>query len=95
MRPIRRGTEPGIVHLGTIAALHANADLLVGILIGTAVGLLAGPLLRAWLTFVEWTHASREAELTEELIDRLDRELDDHDESRGVSPSRGTWPTPR
>lgn len=84
-----------IVHLGTIAALHANADLLVGFLIGTAVGLLAGPLLRAWLTFLEWTHASREAELTEELIDRLDRDLDEHRDRRGVSPTRGPWPTRR
>jgi hypothetical protein len=83
------------VHLGTIAALHADADLLVGFLVGTTVGLLAGPLLRAWLTFLEWTHASREAELTEELIDRLDRELDEHHERRGASSTRGPWPTPR
>lgn len=79
--------------VGAIAAIHANADLLVGLLLGVALGLLAGPVLRAWLTYLEWTETSREAELTEELIDRFDRDLDELSEE---SPQDGgTWRTSR
>lgn len=80
----------------TIAALHANADLLVGIMIGVAIGLLVGPLLRAWLTLVEWRAASREAELTDELLGRLDRDLDGWPEADQPARDDGrTWRTPR
>ena len=80
----------------TIAALHANADLLVGILIGLGVGYLAGPLLRAWLTYVEWTETSREARLTEALIDRLDRGFDELlDTEEPASEDERTWRTSR
>lgn len=79
---------------GPIALVHANADLFVGILIGIAVGLLIGPLLRAWLTFVEWKEASREAQLTDELIDRLHRDLDELPDPDGTSPDdERTWRT--
>ena len=80
----------------TIAALHANADLLVGVVIGLAVGFLAGPMLRAWLALAEWRAPSREAELTDELLGRLGRDLDGLGEVDG--PTRGdgrTWPTSR
>ena len=79
-----------------IALLHANADLFVGILIGVALGLLAGPVLRAWLTYLEWTETSREARLTEDLIDRLDRDLDDLPEADDpAADDERTWPTSR
>jgi hypothetical protein len=79
-----------------IALLHANADLFVGILIGIAVGLLAGPVLRAWLTYLEWTETSREARLTEELISRLDRDLDDLPDVDDPTPDdERTWRTSR
>jgi hypothetical protein len=80
----------------TIALVHANADLFVGILIGVAVGLLAGPVLRAWLTYVEWSETSREARLTEDLIDRLDRDLDELPETDDPAPDvERTWRTSR
>lgn len=82
-----------------IAFLHANADLLVGVLIGIAVGLLAGPVLRAWLTYQEWAETSREARearLTEALITRLDRDLDDLPEADEPTPDdERTWRTSR
>jgi hypothetical protein len=78
----------------TIAALHANADLLVGIVIGLAVGYLTGPLLRAWLIYFEWTETSREARLTEALIDRLDRGLDELLDTEAPDDER-TWRTSR
>jgi hypothetical protein len=86
----------------TLAAVHANADLLVGVLLGLAVGLLAGPLLRAWLAIAEWREMSREAELTEALIGRLDRDLDElGDAGTPLDPDEParlderTWPTSR
>lgn len=80
----------------TIAALQANADLLVGILIGVAIGLLLGPLLRAWLTLVEWRAASREAELTDQLLGRLDRDLEGWPEADQPARDDGrTWRTSR
>jgi hypothetical protein len=79
-----------------IALLHANADLFVGILIGIAVGLLAGPVLRAWLTYLEWTETSREARLTEELISRFDRDLDEPPDGDDPAPDdERTWRTSR
>jgi hypothetical protein len=84
------------VPASTIALLHANVDLFVGILIGVAVGLLAGPVLRAWLTYVEWSETSREARLTEDLIDRLDRDLDELPEADDPAPDdERTWRTSR
>ena len=80
----------------TIAALHANADLLVGLVTGLAVGLLAGPMLRAWLALAEWRATSREAELTDKLLGRLDRDLDGPREVAEPTRDDGrTWPTSR
>jgi hypothetical protein len=97
MRPLRRSSDDLDMQLSTIAALHANADLLVGLLIGIAIGLVAGPVLRAWLTFVEWKESSREALLTEDLLDRLDRALDQvrGDAGSPASDDEGTWRTSR
>jgi hypothetical protein len=79
-----------------IALLHANADLFVGILIGIAVGLLAGPMLRAWLTYHEWAETSREARLTEALISRLDRDLDELPQANEATPNdERRWRTSR
>ena len=38
-------------------------DLVVGLLLGAAIGLLAGPLLRSRIAFREWTEVRREAAL--------------------------------
>jgi hypothetical protein len=79
-----------------IALLHPNADLFVGILIGIAVGLLAGPVLKAWLIYVEWTETSREARLTEALINRLDHDLDELPQTNEPAPDeQRTWRTSR
>ena len=79
-----------------MALVHVNADLFVGILIGVAVGLLAGPVLRAWLTYVEWTETSHEARLTDELISRFGRDLDELPDADGPTlDEERTWRTPR
>jgi hypothetical protein len=46
----------------------------VGLLVGTALGLLGGPVLRSRLAWREWVEASREAELTERFLARLEGE---------------------
>jgi hypothetical protein len=77
-----------------IAALHANADLLVGLLVGVCIGLLSGPLVRSWLVYREWTETSREARLTDELLSRIDRDLDDlPDPDADRTDLDGTWRT--
>jgi hypothetical protein len=43
-------------------------QLLVGLLIGLVLGLLVGPVLRSWLAWREYREASREAQLTEDVL---------------------------
>jgi hypothetical protein len=64
-----------------IAAVGLTDDLLVGVAIGGAIGFLAGPILRHRLAYRAWRDASREADLADELIARLE-ELDDADRHR-------------
>lgn len=45
--------------------------MLAGLLIGFILGLLIGPLLRSWLTWREYVEASREAQLTEDVLRRM------------------------
>jgi hypothetical protein len=66
-----------MVVAGTIAVAPLTADLFVGLLIGVCVGLLVGPAFRSWLVFRERVEATREADLTDELISRFDRDLEE------------------
>jgi hypothetical protein len=45
-----------------------------GLAVGLAIGLVVGPLLRMWLSWREWSEASREARLTEDVLERMDRQ---------------------
>jgi hypothetical protein len=42
--------------------------LLTGLLLGIVIGLLLGPLVRSWLAWREYTEASREARLHDEVL---------------------------
>jgi uncharacterized protein YneF (UPF0154 family) len=53
--------------------------VLIGLLLGIVIGLLVGPLFRSWLAWREYSHASREARLHEEVMRRMSR-------STGVGP---------
>jgi hypothetical protein len=55
-----------------VIAATVSADLIVGLVLGVFVGLLVGPVLRAWLSWREWTSASREADLFGDVLDRMD-----------------------
>lgn len=55
-----------------VVAVTGLANFLSGLVIGVLVGLLVSPLLRFWLTWHEWAEASREARLTEDVLERMD-----------------------
>ena len=63
-----------------VAARIGSGDLIVGLLIGTAIGLLGGPILRNWLAWREWTDASRESRLIDEFLTRLEEDEENDDE---------------
>lgn len=54
-----------------IGLARISDDLIAGLVIGAALGFLAGPLVRYILAVREWTAASREARVTDELLERL------------------------
>ncbi len=60
----------------SILAVGGGGDLLVGILIGCGLGVLIGPGFRAWQAHREWVEASREAGLTDQLLERIERDAE-------------------
>lgn len=81
------------------AASGGDADLVVGLLLGLCLGLLVGPAFRAWQIHREWIDASKEARLTEQLLDELDEDADVVDiaphRASGHGSTRASWPTRR
>ena len=55
-----------------MVAIGFSDDLFVGLILGCFIGLLAGPLLRAWLVRREWIRASREADLFGHDLERIE-----------------------
>jgi hypothetical protein len=53
---------------------------LAGLLVGGCVGLLAGPAMRSWLAYREWEHASREADVADRLLERMEADAARSDE---------------
>jgi hypothetical protein len=62
------------MHWLSMLAAGGGGDLLVGILIGCCLGILVGPGFRAWQARREWIEASHEAGLTDQLLDRIERD---------------------
>jgi hypothetical protein len=84
-------------HMSTfflVAARSGSGDLIVGLLIGIAIGFLAGPILRHWLAWREWTEASREDRLTDDLLTRLEEDVPFDDEEFEGQPETDQ-PPPR
>ncbi|HET9671626.1 MAG TPA: hypothetical protein VFQ40_02110 [Actinomycetota bacterium] len=55
-----------------LALIATIDDLVVGLLIGAAIGFLAGPVLRSRIAAREWVETRRESRLTDELLARLE-----------------------
>ncbi len=75
---------------------NGSGDLVVGLLIGCVLGVLVGPAFRSWQMYREWTDASREARLTDRLLDRMELgdELDDWTPRTGTDDAVGSpWRT--
>jgi len=75
---------------------NGSGDLVVGLLIGCVLGVFVGPAFRSWQMYREWADASREARLTDRLLDRmeLDDELDDWTPRTGTDDTVGSpWRT--
>jgi hypothetical protein len=73
------------------SALRAVTDLgsdgfLVGLLVGGGLGLLAGPAIRSWLAFRECEHASREADLADRLLERMEADAARFEEAADPDP---------
>lgn len=45
-----------------MVAASIPGDLLIGLIVGSFLGFLVSPLIRAWLSWREWVSASREAD---------------------------------
>jgi hypothetical protein len=73
----------------SVSLLATVDDLIVGLLVGAAIGFLGGPILRSRLVWQEWAAARREASLTDELLARLEAS-----ESEGIDevPRRDNQP---
>ena len=75
---------------------NGSGDLVVGLLIGCVLGVLVGPTFRSWQMYRELADASREARLTDRLLDRmeLDDELEDWTARTGTDDAVGSpWRT--
>ena len=81
----------------SIVAAAGSGDLLVGLLIGCCLGLLLGPAFRAWQIHREWTDASREAGLADQLLDRMALDLEDRSDPTDAADEIGepAWQTRR
>jgi hypothetical protein len=87
-----------------LAAVTGSADLLVGLVLGLCIGLLVAPAFRSWQSRREWMEASREAHLTERLLQKLevdgttsppDDDEPTRDGRRSEPRQKAPWPTPR
>jgi hypothetical protein len=63
---------------------------LMGLLVGGGLGLLAGPAIRSWLAHREWEHASREADVTDRLLERMEADAARFEERADPDPDRTT-----
>lgn len=87
------------MHMMAFQAAAANggdADFLVGLIVGACLGFLIGPALRSWLSYREWAAASRQERLVDELVSRMENDVEHDAEDAPSDPdetSRRSWQT--
>jgi hypothetical protein len=67
-----------------IIAATTGGPFLAGLAIGVFLGLLVGPLLRSWVAWREWVQASREADLADRFLTRMEQD----EETREGAPAQ-------
>jgi hypothetical protein len=63
-----------MVGMTSLVATGSGGDLIVGFVVGMAIGILVGPAFRSWVARREWNEASRRARLTDEVLARMQDE---------------------
>jgi predicted PurR-regulated permease PerM len=64
-----------VMILVVAAAAGGLADFIVGLLIGVFIGFLVRPAVGLWMARREWRDASRQANLTDEVLARMEQDL--------------------
>lgn len=76
------------------AGTDTGSGFLVGLTLGSLAGFLVGPAIRSWLAHREWAEASREARLTDRLLEGMEIEPDRDEKPHEVDVRVGsTWRT--
>jgi hypothetical protein len=78
-----------------VLAVSLSDDLAVGLVLGLVLGAMASPLIRSWLIWREWSSASqeadrhsvREAQLTHDVLDRIEASACHRDDDSDDSPA--------
>jgi hypothetical protein len=58
------------------ASGNGSGDFAVGLLVGCCIGILVGPAFRSWQIYREWVEASREVRLADQLLERIEMEIE-------------------
>ena len=58
------------------AAGYGIGDFVVGLLVGCCIGVLVGPAFRSWQAYRAWSDASREVDLADRLLERMEIDAD-------------------
>jgi hypothetical protein len=76
------------------AGTDTGSGFLVGLTLGSFAGFLVGPAIRSWIAHREWAEASREARLTDRLLEGMEIEADRDEKPHEVDVRVGsTWRT--
>jgi hypothetical protein len=57
------------------ASGNGSGGFVVGLLVGCCIGFLVGPAFRSWQAYREWSNASREVDLADRLLERMEMEI--------------------
>jgi hypothetical protein len=78
------------MNISALLALTSTGlgGFLAGLIVGGGLGLLAGPAIRSWLAYREWEDASREADVADRLLERMEADAARSEERVDPAPTR-------